>query len=44
VDFLFFGWVFGDFPELGYFSLNEMQAINVGGLGMERDVRRNGTC
>ena len=38
VDFLFFGWVYGDFPELGYFSLNEMQQINVGGLGMERDL------
>src|SRR5947207_4410146 len=33
VDFLFFGWVYGDSPELGYFSLNEMQAVNVGGLG-----------
>ncbi len=38
VDFLFFGWVYGDFPELGYFSLNEMQAINVMGLGIERDL------
>jgi len=38
VDFLFFEWVFGDFPEYGYFSLSEMQAINVGGLGIERDV------
>jgi hypothetical protein len=38
VDFLFFGWVYGDFPELGYFSLSEMEAINVGGLGMERDL------
>ena len=38
VDFLFFGWVNGDFPELGYFSLSEMQDINVGGLGMERDL------
>ena len=37
-DFLFFGWVNGDFPELGYFSLNEMQAVNVGGLGIERDL------
>lgn len=25
-DFLFFGWVNGDFPELGYFSLQEMQS------------------
>src|SRR5207248_9087220 len=37
VDFLFFGWVYGDFPELGYFSLNEMQAVQVMGLGIERD-------
>ncbi len=38
VDFLFFGWVYSDFPEMGYFSLNEMEEIHVGGLGMERDV------
>ena len=38
VDFLFFGWVYGDYPELGYFSLNEMQAVHVGGLGIERDL------
>ena len=38
VDFLFFGWVYSDFSELGYFSLNEMEHINVGGLGMERDL------
>ena len=38
VDFLFFGWVYGDFTELGYFSLSEMEAINVGELGMERDL------
>ncbi len=37
-DFLFFGWVNGDFPELGYFSLNEMQAVQVMGLGIERDL------
>ena len=37
-DFIFFGWVHSDFPELGYFSLNEMQEIYVGGLGMERDL------
>lgn len=37
VDFLFFGWVSSDFPELGYFSLTEMEAVHVGGLGMERD-------
>jgi DUF2958 family protein len=38
VDFLFFGWVYSDFSELGYFSLSEMEQINVGGLGMERDL------
>ncbi len=38
VDFLFFGWIHSDQSELGYFSLNEMEAINVGGLGIERDV------
>jgi hypothetical protein len=39
VDFLFFGWVFSDFSELGYFSLGEMEQIKVGGLGMERDLQ-----
>ncbi len=38
VDFLFFGWVHSDFPELGYFSLNEMQAVKVMELGIERDL------
>src|SRR5438477_10620341 len=38
VDFLFFGWVHSDFPELGYFSLSEMESVKVGGLGMERDL------
>jgi DUF2958 family protein len=37
VDFLFFGWVHSDTPELGYFSLNEMQGVKVRGLGIERD-------
>lgn len=37
-DFLFFGWVYGDFPELGYFSLSEMESVIVAGLGMERDI------
>src|SRR6266566_5364983 len=36
-DFIFFGWTHSDFPELGYFSLNEMQAVQVMGLGIERD-------
>ena len=38
VDYLFFGWVYSDFPELGYFSLNEMEHTEVGGLGIERDL------
>jgi len=36
-DWLFFGWVEGDFPELGYFSLRELESINIMGLPMERD-------
>jgi hypothetical protein len=36
-DFIFFGWVYGDVPELGYFSLNEMEGVQVMGLGIERD-------
>jgi hypothetical protein len=38
VDFLFFGWVYGDFPELGYFSLSELESVSVMGLGIERDL------
>jgi hypothetical protein len=37
-DFIFFGWVYGDFPELGYFSLNEMEGVKIIGLGIERDL------
>src|SRR5712691_4553507 len=37
-DFIFFGWVYGDFPELGYFSLQELESVNVMGLGIERDL------
>ncbi len=37
-DFIFFGWVHSDSSELGYFSLNEMQAVEVMGLGIERDL------
>ena len=36
-DFIFLGWTHSDFPELGYFSLSEMQAVQVMGLGIERD-------
>lgn len=37
-DFRFFGYVLGDFDEWGYFSLNELQNINVRGLTVERDL------
>jgi Protein of unknown function (DUF2958) len=36
-DFIFFGWVHSASPELGYFSLSEMQEVQVMGLGIERD-------
>ena len=36
---LFFGYVAGDFPELGYFSLSELQGLKGPmGLGIERDL------
>lgn len=34
---IFFGWVDGDFPEWGTFSLEEMESLRVRGLSMERD-------
>lgn len=37
-DFRFFGFVVGDFDEWGYFSLNELQGINVRGVTVERDL------
>ena len=37
-DFIFFGWVHSDSPELSYFSLNEMEGVKVMGLGIERDL------
>jgi len=37
-DDLFFGYVDGNFPELGYFSLKELQSIRLPlGMGIERD-------
>lgn len=33
----FFGWTDGPCPELGYFSLDEFEALRVRGLPMERD-------
>jgi len=39
VDFLFFGFVVGTEPELGYFSLAELSEVRgVLGLPIERDV------
>lgn len=32
-----FGFVKGDYPELGYFSLDELESLEIMGLGMERD-------
>lgn len=35
---IFFGWVYGDFPELGYFSLSELEGVRDPlGIGIERD-------
>jgi len=35
----FFGCVVGDFTELGYFSLDELESLELpGGLGIERDL------
>ena len=38
-SWLFFGWVHGDFPELGYFSLTELEEVRGPmGLKIERDM------
>ena len=38
-DWLFFGLVDGFEKEWGYFSLNELETLNIGlGLGIERDI------
>ncbi len=37
-DFVFFGFVVGFEEEWGYFTLNELEAINVEGLTVERDL------
>jgi hypothetical protein len=38
-DWLFFGYVRGPFPELGYFSLNQLKSVRGPmGLPIERDV------
>lgn len=35
---LFFGLVKGDEEELGYFSLEELEATRIKGMGIERDM------
>lgn len=36
-DWLFFGMVHGYEKEIGYFSLKELEEVEVRGLGVERD-------
>jgi len=36
-DWMFFGWVHGDCPEMGYFCLSELQSVKIHGLPIERD-------
>lgn len=37
--YLFFGYVVGEFPELGYFTLHELEKVHGrGGLKIERDM------
>lgn len=39
VDIIFFGWVYGDYPELGYISYNEITSVRgPWGLTIERDL------
>lgn len=37
-DFVFFGFVIGFVEEWGYFTLNELEHINIEGLIVERDL------
>lgn len=37
-DFLFFGHVIGFESEWGYFSLSELESVEIGGVKVERDV------
>lgn len=37
-DFLFFGYVIGLDKEWGYFTLNQLEEINIQGLTVERDL------
>ena len=42
---IFFGWVDGDFPEWGTFSLEEMESINIRGLILFNDEKlRDSIC
>lgn len=36
-DFVFFGYVIGFEAELGYFTLRELEEVNVNGIVIERD-------
>ena len=36
-DFMFFGYVIGFESEFGYFSLKELEQVNVKGIVIERD-------
>ncbi|MGE3466342.1 MAG: DUF2958 domain-containing protein [Pyrinomonadaceae bacterium] len=37
-DFLFFGYVIGFEPEWGYFSLSELESVEISGVKIERDI------
>ena len=37
-DFLFFGFVIGSDKEWGYFTLKQLEEINIHGLTVERDL------
>jgi hypothetical protein len=37
-DFLFFGYVIGFESEFGYFSLRELEEVEVSGFKIERDI------
>lgn len=38
VEKLFFGFVRGDENDMGYFSLEELESVNIRGIGIERDM------
>ena len=37
-DWLFFGYARGDFNELGYFKLFELEKVSIRGVKVERDM------